>query len=37
MLNKLFAGTHDFADSLKAYGVSFVEIETHDADDAEIL
>lgn len=35
MLNKPFAGTQDFADALKAHGVSFVEIEPHVADDAE--
>lgn len=34
MLSKLFAGTQDFADALKTHGISFVEIEPHDADDS---
>lgn len=35
IMTNLFAGTQTFADTLKAHGVSVVEIEPHDADEPE--
>jgi len=34
-MSNLFAGTQELADSLKAHGISVVDIEPHEADDED--